>query len=110
MTSLWRAGPDGTAWVRQGDEPAFAGLWEADLRAFASRTIAIGSRSEGALVPTVWILDPGAAWTAETVSLEPGARLTDVALIGGAPLVVGTMPAGDGTTHGAAWRQGEPAS
>ena len=70
--------------------------------------VAVGTRGDE-LVPTVWVLEPESAWIAETVSVEPGVRLTDVALIGDRLLVVGSAPAADGTPAAAAWTRSDPA-
>jgi hypothetical protein len=108
--SVWVGGTEGGDWQRQPDEPALAGVWDATLQAFGSRVVAAGFRSDETFIPTVWTLEPGSPWVAETVSVEPGVRLTDVALIGDRLLVVGSAQGADETPAAAAWMRSDPAS
>jgi hypothetical protein len=102
--AIWVAGPDGSVWERQPDDPALAGLWEAELRANGPDVAAVGLRDGDARIPTAWLFD-GTTWSAETVTSTTGARPADLVTTADAIVVVGSVPTPDGATSAAAWRR-----
>jgi hypothetical protein len=106
--TIWEAGAEGEDWRREDADPALAGAWEAELRAFGPRIVAVGTRDGDERVPTVWLRDDG-SWSAETISTATGAVPVDVATIGDTIVVVGSVPDSSGGTTAAAWLEPDAA-